>query len=190
MPQQNHHATLARRYVSRHFPCQSRVDMSHSPLLLQPSAHAVSPILAMFHDLNVPWPGAGADAVRELQRTVAFLDECTQTRRPGGHARCWLTCAVGYDVLALTHTYSGKLPSELVRGMHRAFHPPRARLQPKTALALRLSCAFLGAAWSCVEPGRPRHAANNRPARRRQYQPRCRFPSPNVCAYCDDATSS
>ncbi|KAF2626967.1 PHP domain-like protein [Macroventuria anomochaeta] len=49
----------------------------------------------MFHDLNVPWPGAGADAVRELQRTVAFLDE------------------LGYDVVALTHTYSGKLPSEL-----------------------------------------------------------------------------
>ncbi|KAJ4990169.1 RNAse P subunit P30 [Stagonosporopsis vannaccii] len=49
----------------------------------------------MFHDLNVPWPGAGADAAREAQRTVAFLDE------------------LGYDVVALTHTYSGKLPSEL-----------------------------------------------------------------------------
>ncbi|KAJ4341123.1 RNA-binding RNA processing protein rpp1 [Ascochyta clinopodiicola] len=47
----------------------------------------------MFHDLNVPWPGA--DAVREMQRTLAFLDE------------------LGYDVVALTHTYSGKLPSEL-----------------------------------------------------------------------------
>ena len=38
------------------------------------------PIVAMFHDLHVSWPGAGADAVRELQRTVAFLDECTQKR--------------------------------------------------------------------------------------------------------------
>jgi hypothetical protein len=28
----------------------------------------------MFHDLNVPW----TDATRELQRTVAFLDECEQ----------------------------------------------------------------------------------------------------------------
>ena len=26
----------------------------------------------MFHDLHVPW----TDAPRELQRTVAFLDEC------------------------------------------------------------------------------------------------------------------
>ena len=26
----------------------------------------------MFHDLNVPW----TEATRELQRTVAFLDEC------------------------------------------------------------------------------------------------------------------
>jgi hypothetical protein len=26
----------------------------------------------MFHDLNVPW----TDATRELERTVAFLDEC------------------------------------------------------------------------------------------------------------------
>ncbi|KAJ4322567.1 RNA-binding RNA processing protein rpp1 [Neodidymelliopsis sp. IMI 364377] len=47
----------------------------------------------MFHDLNVPWPAA--DAAREMQRTVAFLDE------------------LGYNVVALTHTYSGKLPSEI-----------------------------------------------------------------------------
>lgn len=45
----------------------------------------------MFHDLNVPW----TDAPRELQRTVAFLDE------------------LGYNVVALTHTYSGKLPADL-----------------------------------------------------------------------------
>ncbi|KAJ4372271.1 RNA-binding RNA processing protein rpp1 [Neocucurbitaria cava] len=45
----------------------------------------------MFHDLNVPW----TEATRELQRTVAFLDE------------------LGYDVVALTHTYSGKLPADL-----------------------------------------------------------------------------
>ncbi|KAF1832393.1 PHP domain-like protein [Decorospora gaudefroyi] len=45
----------------------------------------------MFHDLHVPW----TDATRELQRTVAFLDE------------------LGYDVVALTYTYSGKLPSDL-----------------------------------------------------------------------------
>ncbi|KAI0580068.1 ribonuclease p complex subunit [Pyrenophora tritici-repentis] len=45
----------------------------------------------MFHDLHVPW----TDATRELQRTVAFLDE------------------LGYDVIALTHTYSGKLPSDI-----------------------------------------------------------------------------
>lgn len=34
-----------------------------------PSAPAIA---AMFHDLNIPW----TDATRELQRTVAFLDEC------------------------------------------------------------------------------------------------------------------
>lgn len=45
----------------------------------------------MLHDLNVPW----TEATRELQRTVAFLDE------------------LGYNVIALTHTYSGKLPSDL-----------------------------------------------------------------------------
>jgi hypothetical protein len=32
-------------------------------------------IAKMFHDLNVPW----TDATRELQRTVAFLDECERT---------------------------------------------------------------------------------------------------------------
>ncbi|USP77279.1 uncharacterized protein yc1106_04553 [Curvularia clavata] len=45
----------------------------------------------MFHDLHVPW----TDATRELQRTVAFLDE------------------LGYDVVALTHTYSGRLPADI-----------------------------------------------------------------------------
>ncbi|KAF2707654.1 PHP domain-like protein [Pleomassaria siparia CBS 279.74] len=45
----------------------------------------------MFYDLNVPWN----DNIRELQRTVAFLDE------------------LGYDVVALTHTFSGRLPTDL-----------------------------------------------------------------------------
>ncbi|KAF2808572.1 PHP domain-like protein [Mytilinidion resinicola] len=45
----------------------------------------------MFYDLNVPWTASD----RELQRTVAFLDE------------------LGYDVVALTHTLSGKLPADL-----------------------------------------------------------------------------
>ncbi|KAF2187718.1 putative ribonuclease P complex subunit Pop2 [Zopfia rhizophila CBS 207.26] len=45
----------------------------------------------MFYDLNVPW----TDNNRELQRTIAFLDE------------------LGYDVVALTHTISGKLPADL-----------------------------------------------------------------------------
>jgi hypothetical protein len=32
----------------------------------------------MFYDLNVSW----TDATRELQRTVAFLDECELSRAP------------------------------------------------------------------------------------------------------------
>ncbi|KAF2650203.1 hypothetical protein K491DRAFT_145749 [Lophiostoma macrostomum CBS 122681] len=46
----------------------------------------------MFYDLNVPW----TENHRELQRTIAFLDE------------------LGYDVVALTHSLSGKLPADLV----------------------------------------------------------------------------
>ncbi|EON62122.1 hypothetical protein W97_01341 [Coniosporium apollinis CBS 100218] len=45
----------------------------------------------MFYDLNVPW----APNDPELQRTLAFLDE------------------LGYNVVALTHTISGKLPSDI-----------------------------------------------------------------------------
>ncbi|KAF2088334.1 PHP domain-like protein [Saccharata proteae CBS 121410] len=45
----------------------------------------------MFYDLNVPW--AAKDV--ELQRTIAFLDE------------------LGYNVIALNHTLSGKLPTDL-----------------------------------------------------------------------------
>ncbi|KAF2437462.1 PHP domain-like protein [Karstenula rhodostoma CBS 690.94] len=44
----------------------------------------------MFHDLNVPWTSA-----KELQRAVVFLDE------------------LGYDVVALTHSYGGRLPADL-----------------------------------------------------------------------------
>jgi hypothetical protein len=32
----------------------------------------------MFYDLNVPW----TDNIRELQRTVAFLDECKSRPAP------------------------------------------------------------------------------------------------------------
>ncbi|KAI9680164.1 MAG: hypothetical protein M1829_001401 [Trizodia sp. TS-e1964] len=46
----------------------------------------------MFCDLNIPWaPNDGP----ELQQTLSFLDE------------------LGYNVLALTHTLSGKLPADL-----------------------------------------------------------------------------
>ncbi|KAI9767845.1 MAG: hypothetical protein M1839_004325 [Geoglossum umbratile] len=45
----------------------------------------------MFYDLHVPWTAANG----ELRRTVAFLEE------------------LGYDVVALTHTYSGKLPADI-----------------------------------------------------------------------------
>ncbi|KAF2013512.1 PHP domain-like protein [Aaosphaeria arxii CBS 175.79] len=44
----------------------------------------------MYYDLNVPW----TDNQREMQRAIAFLDE------------------LGYDVVALTHTLSGKIPSD------------------------------------------------------------------------------
>ncbi|KAL1794615.1 hypothetical protein ACET3X_006431 [Alternaria dauci] len=63
----------------------------------------------MFHDLNVPW----TDATRELQRTVAFLDE------------------LGYDVVALTHTYAGKLPSDISSPVPATLPfpvPPRMRI--------------------------------------------------------------
>ncbi|KAF2118106.1 putative ribonuclease P complex subunit Pop2 [Lophiotrema nucula] len=46
----------------------------------------------MFYDLNVPW----SDNSRELQRTIAFLDE------------------LGYDTVALAHTLTGRLPADLL----------------------------------------------------------------------------
>jgi len=62
----------------------------------------------MFYDLNVPWTPDEAG----LQRTIAFLDERTfeslTLKRNFSHF------AVGYNVLALSHTFSGKLPADLV----------------------------------------------------------------------------
>ena len=46
----------------------------------------------MFYDLNVPWSANDA----QLPRTLAFLQE------------------LGYNVVALNHTISGKLPADLV----------------------------------------------------------------------------
>ncbi|PVI08114.1 PHP domain-like protein [Periconia macrospinosa] len=63
----------------------------------------------MFYDLNVPWP----KEVNELQRTIAFLDE------------------LGYDVVALTHTYTGRLPPDLTPPIPSTLPfpvPPRMRI--------------------------------------------------------------
>lgn len=46
----------------------------------------------MFYDLNVPWSANDT----KLPRTLAFLQE------------------LGYNVVALNHTISGKLPANLV----------------------------------------------------------------------------
>jgi ribonuclease P/MRP protein subunit RPP1 len=48
----------------------------------------------MFYDLNVAWSASDS----QLPRTLAFLDE------------------LGYNVVALNHTISGKLPTTLVCG--------------------------------------------------------------------------
>jgi hypothetical protein len=50
------------------------------------------PIGNMFYDLNVAWSASDS----QLPRTLAFLDE------------------LGYNVVALNHTISGKLPTTLV----------------------------------------------------------------------------
>ncbi|KAF2750723.1 putative ribonuclease P complex subunit Pop2 [Sporormia fimetaria CBS 119925] len=71
----------------------------------------------MFYDLNVPW----TENVRELQRTVAFLDE------------------LGYDVVALTHTISGKPPSDLTPPIPTTLPfpvPPKLRLLRRVTLHL------------------------------------------------------
>ncbi|KAF9736374.1 hypothetical protein PMIN06_009273 [Paraphaeosphaeria minitans] len=62
----------------------------------------------MFHDLNVPWTSA-----KELKRAVAFLDE------------------LGYDVVALTHSYGGRLPADLTSPVPNPLPfptPPRLRV--------------------------------------------------------------
>lgn len=48
---------------------------------------------AMFYDLNVPWTATDTG----LPRTLNFLHE------------------LGYNVVALNHSMTGKLPNELVR---------------------------------------------------------------------------
>ncbi|KAK7542826.1 RNase P subunit p30-domain-containing protein [Phyllosticta citribraziliensis] len=71
----------------------------------------------MFHDLNVPWSAKEV----ELQRTVAFLDE------------------LGYNVVALTHTLSGKLPADLSCPIPNPLPfptPPKMRILRRCTLVL------------------------------------------------------
>ncbi|KAF2204600.1 PHP domain-like protein [Delitschia confertaspora ATCC 74209] len=72
----------------------------------------------MFYDLNVPWTEKND---RELQRTIAFLDE------------------LGYDVVALTHTISGKIPSDLTCPIPQTLPfptPPRLTLLRRCTILL------------------------------------------------------
>ena len=48
----------------------------------------------MFYDLNVPWTASTAS---QVPTTLAFLAE------------------LGYDVVALNHSMTGKLPADLVK---------------------------------------------------------------------------
>lgn len=63
----------------------------------------------MFYDLNVSWTRNDS----ELQRTLAFLAECKSVPHHSQPAQL-LNLAVGYNVVALNHTISGKLPADLV----------------------------------------------------------------------------
>jgi ribonuclease P/MRP protein subunit RPP1 len=62
----------------------------------------------MFYDLNVSWTRNDPD----LQTTLAFLVECRMSHSTSTCAAANL--AVGYNVVALNHTISGKLPADLV----------------------------------------------------------------------------
>jgi hypothetical protein len=94
----------------------------------------VAAIADMFHDLNIPW----TDATRELQRTVAFLDECegpwVDTR--GSWGASLTRCSRIRRDCPHTHLL-GETASR--PGMYKA--PLTARLNP-----LQFDCGFTCAA--------------------------------------------
>jgi hypothetical protein len=61
--------TVGRRCIRKSFEQHSP---SFSRLRSSTDAHCIA---TMFYDLNVPW----TENHRELQRTIAFLDECKET---------------------------------------------------------------------------------------------------------------
>ena len=73
-----------------------------------------------FHDLNVAWsPSSNA----QLPRTLAFLSE------------------LGYNVVALNHSMTGKLPADLVnlpsnRSFETQLTPPRPAQSPQPSTPL------------------------------------------------------
>lgn len=134
-------------------------------------------VATMFHDLNVPW----TEATRELQRTVAFLDEC---ERPC--ALAWAVAdALQWDTMWLpsrTHMPGSYPPTWYVWRSCGSLRIVLCSLSMGEDVRPRAPspCAFL----------RPMAVANHSSARPRQCHARCPSPHPPACASCDDVTSS
>jgi ribonuclease P/MRP protein subunit RPP1 len=76
----------------------------------------------MFYDLNVDYNPSTSDA--DLSKTLAFLSECMLIQLYPARLSYANLKSVGYNVIALNHTISGRLPSDLVSLIQHTTRPP------------------------------------------------------------------
>jgi hypothetical protein len=141
------------------------------------AARCVAGIAKMFHDLNVPW----TDATRELQRTVAFLDECERT---WNRALAWPGASLTQcSRIRRDCPHAHLLGEAATRPGTYGRHDPGATAVLGLHHSLALDSCFTCAAARVMAIANGSYRTHPSPAR---------SPSPSrpACASCDDATSS
>jgi ribonuclease P/MRP protein subunit RPP1 len=88
----------------------------------------------MLYDLNIPWSSTTSAA--DLQRTLSFLAECKS------NPRLWkplltMNCVVNYSVIALNHSITGAIPSQVINPI-----PANIELPPPSTLTLLRRCTL------------------------------------------------
>jgi len=105
----------------------SHAELDDFLLLLRKSIFHTQQLFFVPRRCSTTWTCRGARMIENCSERLPFLTNVSsEYSSPKAPVRSW-RFPVGYDVVALTHTLSGKLPADLVR-KKQWFYPLRASL--------------------------------------------------------------